>query len=318
MTGAAPGGPSPFASSADGRLLRLASVASMATAALLLTVKLGAWLATDSVALLSSTIDSLIDLGASGITFLAVRQALVPADHEHRFGHGKAEPLAALAQAGLICGSGLFVVTEAVGKLISPAPLEHSVLGMWVMVFALLATFMLTRLQLYVVRKTGSVAVEADSLHYLSDFLLNGGVLAALLVERLTGWGLVDPLAGLAVAGWLLFNAWKIGASAYDHLMDHELPEEERREIRDLVLAHPDVRGLHDMRTRSDGKRRFIQLHLEMDGAMTLYRAHAVAETIEAELQTRFPDADVIVHEDIPVAADETPHYHSRTTEGVF
>ena len=283
---------------ATARLLRLATYASVAVASCLILVKLAAWLYTDSVSLLSTLIDSLLDAAASLINLMAVRHALMPADREHRFGHGKAEPLAALSQTAFIAGSALFLVFEAGHRLLDPRPVLHSEVGIAVMVFAIVVTFALTRFQAHVVRKTGSVAIKADSLHYVGDMLVNGAVIVALLLASELGWVLADPLFGLAIAGYIVFNAWRIVRGSLDMLMDRELPEAERARIREIALANPRVLDLHDLRTRSSGRRTFIQVHIEMDGDLTLYSAHAVADEVEAALRAAYPGAEVIIHQD--------------------
>ena len=235
---------------------------------------------------------------ARSINLVAVRHALMPADREHRFGHGKAEPLAALGQATFISGSALFLVFEASHRLFNPAPIAHTGFGIGVMVFAIAATFVLTRFQAYVVRKTGSIAIQADSLHYFGDLLVNGSVIVALLLVSQLGWAWADPIFGLGIAAYILYNAWQIAHGAYDMLMDRELPDEDRQQIKDIVKGHPDVIGLHDLRTRASGRDTFIQIHLELDGEMTLLRSHEIADEVEARLHEVFPDAEVIIHQD--------------------
>ncbi len=286
------------------RLLRVATYASVAVAGFLILIKLAAWLYTDSISLLSTLVDSLLDSVASLINLFAVRQALVPADREHRFGHGKAEPLAALGQTAFIAGSAVFLVFEAGQRLFDPRPVLHGEIGIAVKVVAIVVTFALTRFQAHVVRKTGSFAIKADSLHYIGDILVNLAVIAALLLAFQFGWVLADPLFGLAIAGYIGINAWLIVRGALDLLMDRELPEEARARIRDIALANPDVRDLHDLRTRSSGRRTFIQVHIEMDGNLTLYRAHSVTDQVEAALRAAFPGAEVLIHLD-PHGLDE-------------
>ncbi len=278
--------------------MRLATYASVGTAVTLIAVKLVAWWYTDSVSLLSTLIDSTLDVLASLVSLVAVRHALSPPDREHRFGHGKAEPLAALAQATFISGSALFLVFEASRRLFVSAPVSHAQLGIWVMVFAVAATFVLTRFQAYVVRKTGSLAIQADSLHYRGDMLVNASVIVALLLVSELGWLWVDAVFGLAIAAYIMVNAWQIARGAYHMLMDHELPEDDRRRIKEITLAHEAVMSLHDLRTRASGPDIFIQIHLELDGAMTLYRSHEVADEVEARIREAFPGAEVLIHQD--------------------
>ena len=281
-----------------GRLLRLATAASVTTASVLIAVKLFAFLLTDSVSILSTLVDSLLDAGASLLSLFAVRHALVPADREHRFGHGKAEPLAALGQAAFIAGSAIFLVIEASQRFVSPRPVTHGDIGIAVMVFSILATLGLVSLQRYVIRRTGSLAIKADSLHYVGDILVNAAVIVALLATTQLGWRYIDPIFGVIIAAYILFNAWQIAKGALDMLMDRELPEQDRQKIRDLALAHPLVVGIHDLRTRASGPQIFIQAHIEMDGSLSLLKAHSVADEVEERLHEAFGGAEVILHQD--------------------
>ncbi|MGF1607877.1 MAG: cation diffusion facilitator family transporter [Kiloniellales bacterium] len=279
-------------------LLRSATYASVATAGLLIAIKFAAWIYTDSIAMLSTLVDSLLDIAASLVNLFAVRHALTPPDREHRFGHGKAEPLAALGQSTFIAGSAVFLIVQAGYRLFHPVPVVNSEIGIAVMIFAIVATFALTRYQVYVVRKTGSLAIQADSLHYVGDLLTNLAVIVALLLAAQLGWTLADPLFGLAIAIFIVFNAWLIAKGALDMLMDRELPDSDRQRIKDIVSRHPQVIDLHDLRTRASGPMLFIQLHLEMDGRMSLLEAHAIADAVEAEVRAAFPGAEVLIHED--------------------
>ena len=289
-----------------GRLMRWATYASVSIATTLIVIKFGAWLLTDSVSLLSTLIDSLLDIAASLVSLVAVRHALTPPYREHRFGHGKAEPLAALAQSTFITGSAIFLLIQAGQRLIYPRPIAYGDVGIAVMVVAIVLTFALTRFQAYVVRKTGSLAVEADSLHYLGDLLVNVAVIVAIVLTSKLGWTIADPLFALAIAGYIIWTAWRIAHGAYDMLMDRELPNEDRQKIRDTVMAHPEVLAMHDLRTRASGPLTFIQLHIEMKGSMSLYRAHIAADEVEASVCAAFPGAEVIIHQD-PYGVEEAP-----------
>ncbi len=286
------------------RLMRLATYASVSVAGILIVAKFAAWLATDSVSLLSTLIDSLLDVGASLVNLVAVRQALQPADREHRFGHGKAEPLAGLAQAAFICGSAAFLLIEAGKRFIQPQVLENTETGIAVMVFSIALTVVLVLFQRHVVRQTGSIAIGADSMHYKMDVLVNASVIVSLILATRLGWQWADPLFATAIAGYIVWGAGTIGHQALNILMDRELPDAEREHIRQIALAHPGVRDLHDLRTRSSGPQVFIQLHLEMDGNITLHRAHEISDQVEAEIERAFPKAEVLIHED-PEGVDE-------------
>jgi ferrous-iron efflux pump FieF len=283
---------------AAGSLMRRATYASVGVAVILIGAKLFAYLMTDSVSLLSTLLDSLLDAAASLVNLVAVRTALTPADAEHRFGHGKAEPLAALGQSAFIAGSALFLLVEAGNRVVNPSPIQNSGIGLVVMIFSIVATFLLVLFQRHVIRLTNSVAIRADSIHYISDLLVNGAVIASLLIWREFGWALADPIFAASVGLYILFTAWRITRGSLDLLMDRELPDSARRRIRGIALANPAVRELHDLRTRSSGQATFIQFHLELDGAMALIQAHTVSDEVEDAILMEFPGAEIIIHED--------------------
>ena len=280
------------------RLRRLATYASVAVAAVLIAAKFAAWLETGSVALLSSLVDSLLDAAASLVNLLAVRHAMTPADREHRFGHGKAEPLAVLGQSAFIIGSAMLLLAEAVRRLISPAPIENPLAGIAVVVFSIILTIGLVFYQRHVVRRTGSIAISADELHYRSDLVLNLSVIAALVLGSIFHLPLLDPLFGAAIGIWIVYSAVRLARLSLFQLMDHELPDDEREKIREIAQSHPDVAAAHDLRTRVAGPTSFIQIHIEMDGAMSLIRAHEISDEVEAELRAAYPNAEVIIHQD--------------------
>lgn len=280
------------------RLMKAATYASVAVALLLIAVKVGAWVVTGSISILSSLVDSLLDAFASLVTLFAVRHAVTPADREHRFGHGKAEPLGGLAQAAFISGSAAFLVIEAVQRLLHPRPITQSGVGIAVMVFSIVATVGLVAFQRFVVRRTGSVAISADQLHYRGDILLNGSVILSLVIAAEFRWPLADPLFALAIAAWLLFNAWRVAMLSLSQLMDREFPDEDRARIRAIATAHPSVLAVHDLRTRFAGPTSFIQLHIEMHGDMTLVQAHEVSEAVEMAIKEAYPTAEIIIHQD--------------------
>ena len=295
---------------ADGhRLMRLATYSSVAAASLLIVVKLGAWVATDSMAILSTLIDSVLDAAASLINLLAVRHALQPADREHRFGHGKAESLAGLGQKAFIAGSGLFLVIEALGRVAEPKPITQGWAGIGVMIFSIAVTFALVRFQKYVISHTDSVAISADSLHYTGDLLINGSVIVSLLLAMFFQVQLADPLFAIAIAGYLVWNAWNILRDSLHLLMDREFPEEDRLRIKQICRMHPQVRNVHDLRTRSSGMQRFIQFHLEMDAELPLWKAHSIGDEVEKSILDAFPAAEVIIHHDPAGIKEEHPRF---------
>lgn len=279
------------------RLLRLATYWSVATAAVLIVVKLFAWFETGAVSLLASLIDSLMDAAASIMNLFAVRYALRPADEEHRFGHGKAESLAALAQAAFITGSAVLLSFEAVNRLVNPEALSNPMAGIWVMLFAIAATLLLLGVQRHVVRLTNSVAIKADSLHYLTDLLTNLATIVAIGLVMI-GWPRADAIIALIIAAYILYSALTIGIEAVNDLMDRELPEHVQRRIVEVALEHERVRGVHELRTRQSGPNRFIQLHVELDGQMRLAEAHIIADAVQAAIEKAVPGADVLIHQD--------------------
>jgi len=278
-------------------LLKLASGASVLTAGFLIVAKLAAWSVTGSVSLLASLVDSVMDSIASLINLFAIRYSLQPADEDHRFGHGKAEPLAGLAQAAFIAGSAVFLVFHAIDRLRFPHQLEQIGIGVAVMVLAIVMTVGLLVIQRHVIRKTGSTAIRADSLHYLTDLLTNISVLLALYLSTL-GWTWADPVFAMMVAVYIFYSAFQIGHEAFQQLMDRELPEDILKQIEAIALSHAEVIGTHELRTRQAGHTRFVQLHLELDKNLPLKHAHAIADEVEAEIMALLPGAEVMIHQD--------------------
>lgn len=278
-------------------LLKLASVASVITAGFLIVAKLVAWYITGSVGLLASLVDSVMDSIASLINLFAIRYSLQPADEKHRFGHGKAEPLAGLAQAAFIAGSAIFLTFHAIDRLRSGQVIEQVGIGIGVMILAIVLTIVLLAIQRYVIKKTDSTAIRADSLHYLTDLLTNMSILVALYLSTL-GWKWADPVFAIGVAVYIFYSAYKIGFDAFQQLMDRELPKEIRDQIQVIAMSHPEVTGTHETRTRQSGQTRFVQLHLELNENMSLKRAHEIADGIEAEIMEYLPGAEVIIHQD--------------------
>jgi len=287
----------------DRTLMTRAAWAAVGVAALLIVLKTVAYIVTDSIAMMASLADSALDLFASSINLLAIRAALTPADNEHRFGHGKAEPLAGMAQAAFIAGSVAFLSIESVSRLIAPHPIEQSWLALGIMAVSIAATLGLVTLQRIAVMRTGSVAVGADRVHYLGDLLTNVGVVIGIVLSTQFHLLEADPVIGLCIAAVLAWSAWHVFGQSYDQLMDRELPDSDRERIKKIVMAHKEVRNLHDLRTRAAGIATFIQLHIELDPAMSLIRAHQVSDEVEAALCAAFPRAEVLIHQD-PLGAE--------------
>ncbi len=291
----------PITPAASARLMRRATIAATSVALALIVAKTAAWVVTGSVSLLASLVDSILDALASLVNLLAVRHSLSPADSEHRFGHGKAEALAGLGQAAFVAGSSGFLLLEAGRRVLRPTEIEASAAGIGVMLLSMAATLGLVAYQRHVVRRTGSTAISADALHYRSDLLANGGVILALWLSA-EGLPAVDPLIAIVIALYILYSAWHILRQSLDHLMDRELPDAERERIIELVLGHPEVRGMHDLRSRRAGTATFLQLHLELGDDLSLVAAHRILEAVEATLRKAYPGAEIIIHPD-PMSA---------------
>ena len=298
-----------------------AALASVAMATFLLALKgFAAW-HTGSIAMLGSLADTGLDLLASLVTLYGVRLAATPADHDHRFGHGKAEALAALFQVGLITASAVGIGWRALMALGESAPTQDAEFGIGVSIAAIAATALLLWYQRRVIRRTGSVAILADNVHYQSDVLLNGSVILALVLDQYLGWHGADAAFGIAIAAWLAFGAFKASSNAIDQLMDKEWPEDQRAAFLDVAARQPGLRGIHDFRTRRAGTHDFAQFHMEVDSAITVARAHDLVEAVEHNLKRAFPKVEVLIHLDPEghvdtdnplVEADVTPHWFAK------
>jgi ferrous-iron efflux pump FieF len=275
-----------------------AALASVAMALFLLGLKAYAALETGSVAMLGSLADTALDLLASLVTLFGVRVAAIPADRDHRFGHGKAEALAALAQVVIISVSAIGIGWRAVERMMHGAQTAHAEYGIAVSLAAIAATLALVAYQRSVVRRTGSVAIRTDAVHYQSDLLLNLSVIAALVLDQYLGLAGADALFGLAIALWLIWGALRASSHALDQLMDREWPEEKRMHFLAVASSRPEARGIHDLRTRSSGNRDFAQFHIWIDPEMSVADAHEVVEAIEGDLEREFPGCEVLIHLD--------------------
>ncbi len=281
----------------DAGLRKLAIWTSLVISLVLVVVKLGAWVATGSVALLTSAIDAMVDTASSVATFVGVRYAERPPDHDHRFGHGKGEAIAAFTQAIFLSGAAVVLAFQSVERLAFPEALTDLNIGLWTILGSLCAAAGLVLLQTYVVRKTGSTAIAADRAHYLTDVAVNLAVLAALGVTRLTGWHRADPIFAIIISSYMLWNGFKIAAHALEQLLDRELPDKERGRINEAVLACDEVQGVHDMRTRQAGDRLFIEFHLEVNGNLSVEKGHAICDASEAAVRQLFTETvEVTAH----------------------
>lgn len=280
------------------QLMVRAANAAVVVAFTLILIKAWAYNVSGAVSMLGSLLDSLMDILASLINLVAIRFAVVPADDDHRFGHGKAEAIAGLVQAMVIFLSALFLMVEAGRKMFNPEPVMETDKGIIVLMISIVLTVALVVYQRYVIRKTGSVAITADHIHYSGDILMNFGVILALFLSGYMQYYYADPVIGLLVAAYLIYNVRQIGRNSIDMLMDREMEEADKGKILEIIRTHVEVRGVHDMKTRKSGLNIFIQFHLEMDGGITLSEAHIISDAVEAEIIAVYPEAEVLIHAD--------------------
>lgn len=297
-----------------GALTTRAALASVAVALTLLGLKGWAAWATGSVAVLASLADTALDVIASLVTLFGVRVAAMPADTDHRFGHGKAEAIAALVQIGIIIVSGIGIFWQAAARLLAGARTADAEYGIAVSLVAVVLTLGLITYQRSVIRRTGSIAIGTDRLHYQSDLLLNSSVIAALALDQYAGLTGADPVFGILIALWLLWNALSASRHAVDQLMDKEWPEDKRLHFLAVASSRPEAKGIHDLRTRSSGAHDFAQFHIWVDPAMTVARAHDIVEAIEGDLAREFPGCDVLIHLD-PEGQVDNPGDALRETD---
>ena len=275
-----------------------AALASVTLALVLLVAKAWAAYQTDSTAMLGSLADTTLDVIASITTLVGVRIAAVPADHDHRFGHGKAEALVALAQVALITVSAIGIGWRAVDRLVHGAQTEAMGLGIIVSLFAIAGTFALLWYQRQVIARTGSIAIKTDNVHYKSDLMLNGAVIAALVLDQALHVAGADAFFGIVIALWLVWGAYRASSEAVNQLMDREWPEDERRQFLAACAKYPELEGLHDLRTRSSGTVRFVQFHVWVPAEWTVQKAHDRLDRVEEQLQEQFPGTEILIHVD--------------------
>ncbi|HKC02988.1 MAG TPA: cation diffusion facilitator family transporter [Sphingomicrobium sp.] len=297
------------------RLSTRAALASVSLAVALLVAKAWAAYVTDSTAMLGSLADTALDVIASLTTLIGVRIAAAPADYDHRFGHGKAEALVALAQVALISVSAVGIGWRAIDRLINGGETAALEAGVGVSVLAIAATFVLLWYQRIVIARTGSVAIKTDNVHYQSDLYLNGSVIVALILDQSFHIRGADAVFGIGIALWLVWGAYRASNEAIHQLMDREWPEDERQEFLDAAAGHEELRGLHDLRTRKSGTVRFVQFHVWVPADWTVQQAHDRLDAVEEKLQQRFPGTEILIHVDPEGQTDRETLLSSHLTE---
>lgn len=289
------------------KLMRFATYASVLVAFSLILAKVVAFVLTGSMAMLATVVDSCLDLLASLVNMFSVRQATLPADRNHRFGHGKFEPLAGIGQSTFVFGSGLFLMVASLGKLGKGYEVDHIEVGVGVMLFSIVMTGFLVFVQAYVVKKTKSVAIAADKAHYTGDLMINFSVIVSLLVVKYFNFYYADIAFAILIAVYLMHTALAIFKDSLMMLTDAEMPDEDRAKIVDVILKTKGVKGVHDVRTRSSGDKLFVQCHLEIDAQLPLAKAHQIGDNAEDAIMKLFPNAEVLVHHDPYGLKEEHP-----------
>lgn len=299
--------------SSNSILIKSASYSALVTTALVLCFKAYGWLMTDSQSILSSLVDSMLDISSSFINLIAVYVALQPPDYNHRFGHEKFQDLAIFSQSIFFIASSLFTITSASRAIFYGSELSNSELGLNAMYISAIITFVLVCYQSYVLSKTNSQIVSVDRLHYVSDFLTNIAVIISIHLS--TKYWLVDPLAGIGISLYVIYAAWNLFRKSIRNLADEEFSDEDRQKILAVLSEYKhkyaQIKGVHELKTRCAANKVFIQFHLEMEGAMILYDAHAISDEIMGALKLVFPGAEVIIHED-PVRDAEEFRYREH------
>jgi len=287
-------------------LIKAASIASLFVSSTLIVIKYFGWAETDSVSLLGSLADSLMDFLASIFVFIAISFSLLPADEKYRFGYGKSEGLVVFIQSLLIGVSGLYVFSEAIQRFIHPTEwaINQPNIAVWIIVVSIVLSIALVLFQKYVVKISKSKAIESDQYHYLTDLYINISVLISILISGWTAYLFVDSLIGLIIALFVIYSAINLLKKSFKILLDQELPSSDRDQIKAIALRHPEVLGFHDLRTRDAGRNYVIQFHLELDPQMSLLNSHEIIEEVMEKVLDAFPDAEIIVHSD-PLGVEE-------------
>lgn len=279
-------------------LNKRAAYLSIGLSFFLVSIKAYAWFATDSLSLLSSLLDSSLDVVVSVLNMLAITYAAKPADDDHSFGHDAIEDIVGLVQAAFIGASGLFLIYEAIHRFISPQQVLQPGVGISVLLASIGCTLVIVLYQRHIMKKTGSMVVEADSLHYWSDFLVNISIIASLFVASRPGWGIADPCMAIAIALYILYSCLSIGRRAFNNLMNRELPDEIRNAIVKVLCEDTQILGFHELKTTRSGAKALIHLHLDLDDRLSLKDAHEISVNVRNKLLQVTPDAEIIIHED--------------------
>ncbi|MDH5721367.1 MAG: cation diffusion facilitator family transporter [Spirochaetia bacterium] len=272
---------------------------SIFTAASLFSIKIVTGFLSGSAAILASALDSALDFISSLINLFAIAAAQKPADLKHRFGYGKAEALAGFLQSVIIFLSGFSLIYIAIKKIMENKPIEYLDEGLFIMFISLFFTITLVTYQTYALRKTNSIVVKADRLHYLTDIVTNAAVIISLALQKWLSLFYIDAIAGLLLAFYVIFSSFEIFKASFFILMDRDISENYRGVLLDLIKKyHPEIAGYHDLRSRTSGGVDYIELHLEMPKDISLEKSHHLIEDFITDMKNQFPNLEIIIHAD--------------------
>jgi len=281
------------------RLEKKATVASSSVAAILVFIKLGVGILSGSIAILASAIDSLLDLIISLFNYFALHNAEKDPDDKFHFGRSKLEPLAAVIEGTIISLSALFILYEAISKIIHPKEMLYMTEGIYVMIASVIITGALVIN--YVAKETNNMVIRADALHYKTDLFSNGAVLLALFIVSYTGEQIVDAILGIGIAIYMIYSAIPIMKEGILMLLDVALDKEEIEKIKEVIVHEPEITNYHYLRTRLSGSHIFISFHAVFNSEISLYDAHTIADKVEAKIKKLFPEdkkIHILIHMD--------------------
>jgi cation diffusion facilitator family transporter len=264
---------------------------------LLILLKLVAGILSGSVSIIAEAIHSGIDLLAALIAFVCLRIAGRPADREHPFGHGKVENVSGTIEAVLIFVAAIFIIYEAINRIIAEAIVEYLSIGIAVMAISVVVNIIVSRHLLRIARDSDSIALEADARHLTADVYTSLGVLAGLVLVQVTGLNILDPIIAIGVAIFILRAAYSLTRRAFPPLIDIRLPEDEEVLIVSTMSEHMgELVGFHELRTRKAGSERYIELHMIMARDASIERAHSLCDHLEEDIKSRLPNIHVTIH----------------------
>lgn len=276
-----------------------AASVSITASLILFCIKITFGLLTNSLSIIASAIDSFLDLSASVINFFSIYHSSKPADEDHKYGHEKAEAIAALFQGFIIITSSLFLVFEALKRLNKNIILDQLDKGILVMIISLFVSFFLSRYLKAVAVKTESIALHADSFHFKTDLYTNITIITGLIIVKITGLNTLDSIITILVAAYIIYSTYEIIKNSIDVLMDRELSKDKLSIIESTIKDHSkEIKGFHKLRTRNTGSTKFIEFHLEVNKELSFIEAHDLSEEIIKELEIKIPNSEIIVHVD--------------------